>query len=202
MLKEIFEYIKRKRAYSAIQKRNRMYIAAGNNSNVDSLQLQIVFPENRIYVTVGNNSNVLSTIIFEDKQGKVAFGDRNYIGADTKFYCINNISVGNDVLLSWGCTIIDNNSHSLISQERKTDVLDAMQGAREGVEGKYKDWSVVKSAPIVIKDKAWIGSNSIIMKGVTIGEGAIVAAGSVVTKDVPDYAVVGGNPAKIIKYTS
>lgn len=54
--------------------------------------------------------------------------------------------------------------------------------------------------PIVIKDFVWIGHGVIVMGGVTIGEGAILAAGSIVTKDVPDYAIVGGNPAKVIKY--
>lgn len=53
-------------------------------------------------------------------------------------------------------------------------------------------------APIVIKDYAWICTGAIIIQGVTIGKGAVVAAGAVVTKDVPDYAIVGGSPAKII----
>lgn len=56
-----------------------------------------------------------------------------------------------------------------------------------------------RSAPVIIKDFVWLGHGVIIMPGVTIGEGAIVAAGSVVVKDVPDYAIVGGNPAKFIK---
>lgn len=53
---------------------------------------------------------------------------------------------------------------------------------------------------IIIKDDVWIGTDAIILSGVTISQGAIVAAGSVITKDVPPYAVVGGNPAKIIKF--
>ena len=53
---------------------------------------------------------------------------------------------------------------------------------------------------IIVKDDVWIGMDAMIMSGVTIGQGAIIAARSVVTKDVPAYAVVGGNPAKIIKY--
>lgn len=53
---------------------------------------------------------------------------------------------------------------------------------------------------IIIKDDVWIGYNAIIMSGVTIGQGAIVGAGSIVTKNVPDYAVVVGNPSRIIKY--
>ncbi|MCF2661720.1 hypothetical protein I6E42_06300 [Pseudoflavonifractor phocaeensis] len=66
--------------------------------------------------------------------------------------------------------------------------------------GPHVDYSRIASAPIVIKDRAWLGFNAIILKGVTIGDGAVVGAGSVVTKDVPDYAVVGGNPDKILKY--
>lgn len=54
--------------------------------------------------------------------------------------------------------------------------------------------------PVVIEDDTWIGCNVTILKGVTIGRGAIVSAGSVVTKDVPQYAIVGGIPAKVLKY--
>ena len=54
--------------------------------------------------------------------------------------------------------------------------------------------------PIVIGDGVWLGYNAIVMHGVSIGEGAVVAAGSVVTKDVPPLAIVGGNPAKLIRY--
>ena len=53
---------------------------------------------------------------------------------------------------------------------------------------------------VTIKDFVWLGANVTIVPGITIGEGAVVGAGSVVTKDVPDCAVVGGNPAKILKY--
>ena len=65
-----------------------------------------------------------------------------------------------------------------------------------------KNWSVVKDAPISIGNKAWIGFGVTILKGVNIGEGAVIAAGSVVTKDVPAYTIVGGNPAKFIKKIS
>lgn len=55
------------------------------------------------------------------------------------------------------------------------------------------------SAPIVIGDHVWIGMNVIVLKGVTIGEGAVVSAGSVVTKDVPPHSLVAGVPAKVVK---
>lgn len=62
----------------------------------------------------------------------------------------------------------------------------------------YGKKSIVK--PVIIMDFVWFGANVTVVPGVTIGEGAIVGAGSVVTKDIPNCAVVGGNPAKIIKY--
>lgn len=61
------------------------------------------------------------------------------------------------------------------------------------------DFPAFLSEPVVIKEKAWIGAGAIILKGVTIGKNSIVAAGAVVTKDVPDFALVGGVPARIIK---
>lgn len=59
---------------------------------------------------------------------------------------------------------------------------------------------IEKERPIIISDDVWIGCSAIILAGVHIGKGAVIGAGAVVTKDVPDYAVVGGNPAKVIKY--
>ena len=61
-------------------------------------------------------------------------------------------------------------------------------------------WENSEHAPIVIGDNVWIGEYSAILKGVTIGEGSIVASHSVVTKDVPPYTIVAGNPARIVKH--
>ncbi len=153
----------------------------------------------KVYLTIGNDSVVEGLFIFEKESGVIKVGDRTFIGGGTKFICINEIDIGNDVMFSWGCTIIDNDAHSLIWEERKMDVLEWKKGLEEGNIGVYKNWKNVKSSPVIINDKAWIGFNVIILKGVTIGEGAVVGAGSVVTKDVPAYTVVGGNPAKIIR---
>jgi acetyltransferase-like isoleucine patch superfamily enzyme len=62
-----------------------------------------------------------------------------------------------------------------------------------------KNWDVVKMASIKIQDKVWLGMNVTVLKGVTIGEGSVVAAGSIVTKDVPPWTLVAGNPARVIK---
>jgi acetyltransferase-like isoleucine patch superfamily enzyme len=152
-------------------------------------------------VLIGENSIIGATIIFENKEGKVSIGDRVYIG-DSKIICKNNITFENDILVAWGVTFYDHNSHSLNYLKRQKDIIQVLEDFRHH-NGNYlmnKDWSDVDLKPILIKSNVWIGFDAVIMKGVTIGEGAIVAACSVVTKDVPSFAVVAGNPAKVIKY--
>jgi acetyltransferase-like isoleucine patch superfamily enzyme len=179
----------------------KQFIQVGTNSNLNYRDVQIRNPEKRKYLIIGENCEINASIIFETTTGKIKIGDRTFIGGST-LICIEEIEIGNDVMVAWGCTIVDNNAHSLISADRQKDVVDWKKGIDEGKMGYYKDWRVVDKKKIAVKDNAWIGFNSIILKGVTIGKGAVVAAGSVVTKDVPDYAIVGGNPAIIIKYTT
>jgi acetyltransferase-like isoleucine patch superfamily enzyme len=177
------------------------YISSNISTRLENLNIQVRNPEiGKKYIQIGEDCLISGTYIFEIQSGKILIGDRTFIGGST-FICIDEIRIGNDVLISWGCTIMDNNAHSLVWDERKNDVKNWKRGIDEKRIGFYKEWGNVNREKIEIKDKAWIGFNCIILKGVTIGESAVVAAGSVVTKDVPDYAVVAGNPAVIVKYT-
>lgn len=151
-------------------------------------------------VDIGKESIIGATIIFENKGGNVSIGDRVYIG-DSKIICKSSITFENDILVAWGVIFYDHNSHSLDYKNRQKDIRQVLFD-HKNYGGNYlinKDWSDVESRPIVIKNNAWIGMHSFIMKGVTIGEGAIVAAGSVVTKDVPPFTIVAGNPARVVK---
>jgi acetyltransferase-like isoleucine patch superfamily enzyme len=150
----------------------------------------VLFKTNNFF-EIGSQSIFSGRIVFERENCKVIIGDRSFIGGNSLLDITSDLYIGNDVLISWGCTLIDHNSHSVLFEERKNDVINWIDGK--------KDWLNVFTKPIVIQDKAWIGFNSIILKGVTIGEGSIVAAGSVVTKNVEPYTVVGGNPARFIK---
>lgn len=143
-------------------------------------------------ITFGNNVSINScriadpiggdskSIFVTTGQGCIEVGDNIGISNAT-FFSSNRIVVEDDVCIGAGCKIYDTNFHSIYPEERlngNTNVL---------------------TAPILIKKKAFLGGHSIILKGVTIGEGAVVAAGSVVSKDIPAYEVWGGNPACFLK---
>jgi acetyltransferase-like isoleucine patch superfamily enzyme len=91
------------------------------------------------------------------------------------------VTIGNHVLIGSGCIISDSDAHPIKAEDRI-------------------DPAKTVSRPIIIEDDVFIGARSIILKGVKIGKGSVVGAGSVVTKDVPSFCVVAGNPAKIVKY--
>ena len=103
--------------------------------------------------------------------------------SDVTITCHEKISIGNNVLIGVGTTLRDTDNHSLNPQDRLI-----------GLDFKNK-----QNAPIYIKDNVFIGANATLLKGVTIGENAIVGACSVITKDVPANEIWAGNPAKFIK---
>lgn len=142
---------------------------------------------------IGCGSIVEGSIFFDKDGASVKIGSRVFVGA-SNLVCAREIEIGDDVLISWGCTIVDHNSHSLTWPGRARDVENWFSGV--------KDWSAVKAAPVKIGSKSWLGFNVSVLKGVTIGEGAVVGACSVVTRDVPPYTVVAGNPAKVIREIS
>ena len=155
--------------------------------------------DNKIYLTIGKDCIVSGSFIFESQEGLITIGEHCYIGSGT-YISRSLIEIGNNVVIAWGCTIYDHDSHSLNYMDRRKDIDDVLNDIRNGRNFiQNKDWSNVNSKPIKICDDAWIGMNVLILKGVTIGEGAVVAAGSVVTKDVPAWTVVAGNPATVIK---
>lgn len=139
---------------------------------------------------IGAQSIIEGSLCFERPNAHISIGERTFVGGST-LMSATRIEVGDDVLISFGVNIADHDSHALEFAKRQYDVLDWMHGK--------KDWTHVKSAPVVIGSKVWIGMHAIILEGVTIGEGAVVGAGSVVTKDVPPMTLVAGNPARVIR---
>ncbi len=104
------------------------------------------------------------------------------------------IEIGSHCLISWNVGIADSDFHPLEPAQRRIDAH-ALAPFFEGRPSRPK----LRTAPVIISDNVWIGMNATILKGVTIGENSVVAAGSVVTKPVPANVVVAGNPAAITK---
>lgn len=125
----------------------------------------------------GKNVNIEKQAVFSSR---VEIGDNSGIGIRAGLG--GKVIIGNDVMMGPDCIIYTQN-HAF----ERLDIPMCQQG-------------VQKEKPVFIEDDVWIGGRVTILPGVRIGHGAIIAAGAVVTKDVPKFAIVGGNPAKVIKY--
>lgn len=152
-------------------------------------------------LVLGTDSVLDGSLILErDDVGSIRLGDRVHLGGRTKLISIDSIVIEDDVTLAWDCTVYDHDSHPLAWEDRAADTpreIEDWKAGRSPIAG--KDWSKVRHAPIRICRRAWLGFGVTVLKGVTIGEGAVVGAMSVVTRDVPPYAVVAGNPARIVR---
>lgn len=156
--------------------------------------------EDRKYVSIGEKCIINAKFIFETPKGEVIIGNNVQLGG-VIFISKDRIEIGNDVTMAWDIIIYDHNSHSTNWDERKNDNSQVYNDYINcnGNNIVNKDWTNVKTASVKIGDKVWIGFGAVILKGVNIGEGAVVGARSVVTKDIEPWTVVGGNPAKIIR---
>ncbi|MED3939484.1 acyltransferase [Priestia megaterium] len=155
-------------------------------TNTGILHLGITHPKNRYYessLILRKNSKLIINGDFALYSGfRVSVNDgavlelgSGYINYNTNIACFNKIKIGNNVVFSENVTIRDSDNHYL----------------------DYPDYQMSK--PIEIGDNVWIGMNVTILKGVKVGNGAVIAAGSIVTRDVPRNCLVAGVPAKVIK---
>lgn len=127
----------------------------------------------RLRMKIGRGS-FISKRLYVTNPNNVVIGAGSHLNLDTHLDARGGISIGNGVSVSFGVRLITG-GHEVNSPCFK---------------GIFK--------PIIIGDNVWIGANAVVLQGVTIGTGAVIAAGAVVTRDVPDYAIVGGVPAKVI----
>ena len=134
-------------------------------------------PPYRLF-SLGRNSVVESYSCINNAVGDVLIGDNTRIGIHNTI--IGPVTIGDNVNLAQGITVTALN-HNFDDTSKRID--------EQGISTK----------PVIIQDDVWIGANAVILPGVTIGSHAVIAAGAVVTEDVPSYTVVGGVPAKIIR---
>lgn len=155
--------------------------------------------------SVKNKSNQKSNLQIGDHcfiDGVISIGEKGslVIGHHCSFKPSDWISVkekvviGSHVFASELVFISDNDNHPVSPRERK-DMTESPNNT-----AKWKiDREDVKSAPVIIEDCVWLGRGCMILKGVTIGRGSIVGAGAIVTKSVPPFSIVAGNPARVVK---
>ena len=153
-----------------------------------------------ICLEIGEGSHIFSNFALLRPQSRIKIGKHCQLG-NSQFVCAERIDLGDDVIMAWGITVMDSDTHSLEWEGRKSDVMLCYQDYTNdpGNFIKNKDWASVPIRPVSLGNRCWIGFNAAILKGVELGQNSVVGACSVVTKNVPDFCVVAGNPAKIIK---
>ena len=135
-----------------------------------------ILPFNKF--SIGNNSTIEDFATVNNGVGDVFIGDRTRIGLGCTI--IGPVKIGNDIMLAQNIVL-------------------------SGLNHSYEDLSLpistqgITTSLIEVDDETWIGANSVIVAGIKIGKHCVIAGGSVVTKNVPDYSIVGGNPARILK---
>jgi maltose O-acetyltransferase len=168
-----------------------------NCSAADDVHL---YPESRIdnlqgkatSIEIGPHCHIRGQLVVLPHGGSIRLGRSCFIGEGSRLWSARAIVIGDRVLISHGVNIHDADSHSLSATRRFEHCQQIFSTGHPEI---LED---VAGAPILIEDDAWIGFNTTILKGVTIGQGAVIGACSVVTKDVPAYAIVAGNPARVI----
>jgi acetyltransferase-like isoleucine patch superfamily enzyme len=129
-------------------------------------------------IVIGAHSHVRGELMIFAHGGRISIGEWCYVGVGTRIWSGASIEIGNRVLVS---------------------ALERHAQARQIFTTGHPSDIFLDDKPIRIGDDAWVGACAIIMRGVNIGQGGIVAAGAVVTKDVPAYTIVAGNPAVVVR---
>ena len=150
-----------------------------------------VFVRSNSKILIKKNSTVHG-VLYVEEHATLQIGESSTIRFNTEINCAKYIRIGNNVIISNNVFISDNDSHPVTPEDR----LKMTSGDHEGELWRNK---YAKKAAVVIEDNVWIGQNAVVLKGTKIGEGSIVAACSVVTKDIPPYSLAYGNPARIVK---
>lgn len=130
-------------------------------------------------IHIGNNVLLERQVRFSLGAGaRIYVGDDSYIGDGSNLLAVKEIRIGKGCAISWHVLFMDTSSHPIALEGEKPET---------------------KIEPIYVGDHVWIGCRAVLLKGVHVGEGAVIANNAVVTKDVPPRTLVGGNPARVIR---
>jgi acetyltransferase-like isoleucine patch superfamily enzyme len=187
LLRKIFSFLKFKFYKMRVFGDN---YSQGENSIVD-LNKVVINKSSIGKITVGNNVICNGELYCFLDQGRISIGNFSFVGQNTRIWSLKSIKIGNRVLISHNVFIVDNLTHPFDSEIRHKQFK-----SKFGYP--FPDNINLNPKEVLIDDDVWIAANTIILSGIHIGKGAIIAAGSVVTKNVPAGSVFAGNPAKEI----
>lgn len=161
--------------------KNRKIIIKTGVVKIDNLvEIRNFGKKNELKINFKGNNVIKHGVIIQGK-GRLSIGLNSFIGSYSVIGCNQEIVIGKDCMIAQSVSIRDTD-HNF--ENCKIPMI------KQGF----------SSAPIIINDDVWIGHGAVITKGIVIGEGSIIGANAVVTKDVPPYAIMGGVPAKLIRY--
>jgi maltose O-acetyltransferase len=143
---------------------------------------------------IGQETFIDGQLLLLQKNATIHIGDNCFIGSNSRIWSATDLKIGNRVLISHDVNIHDSDAHTINSESRSAHFKTIFHTGHPPI------IEQLKAKPITIHDDAWIGFGSTILKGVTIGKRAVVGANSVVLTDVPDDAIVVGNPATVVKF--
>ena len=151
---------------------------------------------NPSFIKIGAYSHIKGELLVFGHGGNIIIGSYCYVGENSRIWSAKKICIGDRVLISHDVNIFDNLTHPIDPELRHKQFVSII------TTGQPKQITTLDEKEINICDDVLIGAKSIIMRGITIGECSIIGAGSVVTKDVPPYSIVAGNPARLIRKIS
>ena len=144
-------------------------------------------------IRIGRGSSIYLGVMFDlGPQGQVSVGDFTLMNG-SRIICDSAVTIGNHCLISWNTVLMDTPRLSPSATDRRRELQQAAGHPQRTLLGTHP------GRPIQIGDNVWIGFDSCILPGVSIGQGSVVGARSVVTADVPPWTIVAGNPARVIR---
>jgi acetyltransferase-like isoleucine patch superfamily enzyme len=165
-------------------------IQVGHNCVTDSsFCFKHFYARGHVGLRVGDEVTFWRTSLAVEELGTIEIGSLCFL-ANASLVCAERITLGDRVFVAGGATIADSDFHPLAPAARLADTIALSPRGDKATRPQ------VESAPVIINDDVWIGYNATILKGVTVGAGAVIAPGSVVVRDVPSGMRVAGNPAR------
>lgn len=183
--------------YSFLRWRKKRLFRKNATINVSKVHIS---DKANIFLSFGSDKNdiviadecIVEGTLSSQAHGKIIMGKRSKIGADSHIRCVDKVILGDFSAIANHTVICDNNNHPVNPEDR---IFMRMTP----INSDERSWKYADHAPIVIGKNVWIGEYVRICKGVTIGDGSVIAANAVVTKDVPPNSIAAGNPARIVK---